>query len=62
MRDEYRSFWNQTNILALEDFAPKMREGKAAEVEALSTKVGEEFAQGVSLDVEWFCDVWRKPN
>lgn len=61
MRDEYRTFWNQSNLLALEDFASKMEGDRAAEVEALLMRVGDEFAQGVSLDAEWFCDVWRKP-
>lgn len=61
MRDEYRTFWNQSNLLALEDLASKLDRVKATEIEALLMRVGDEFAQGVSLDAEWFCDVWRKP-
>jgi len=61
LTDEYRTFWNHSNLLAMEDFATKMKGEKSTEMKALMTTIGEEFAQGVSLDTEWFCYVGMKP-
>ena len=61
MTDHYRPFWNQSNLLALDDFASKIKGDQATEVEDLLKTVDKEFAQGVSLDAEWFCYVCRKP-
>ena len=59
--DEYRAFWNQSNLLALEDFGGKLEGNAANEVNDLMEQLGDEFASGTSVAAEFFCFVSRKP-
>ena len=60
IKDEFRPFWTQNNLLGLEDFAAKMRGAEADEVKGMIESLKGEFAEGTSVDAEFFCVVARK--
>ncbi len=61
VNDVYRPFWNQSNLMALEDFGTRMEGEEARETRRLMKVLGTEFASGASVDAEFFCLVGRRP-
>ena len=58
--DEYRSFWNQSNLLGVEDYGSKAVGEAAQEAKMMVERLGEEFSQGASVDAEFLCLVGMK--
>lgn len=60
MLDHYRPFWNQTHLMAYEEYCDRvMSTADSSErgvrgTEALKA-LSEEFRQGVSIDTDFFC-------
>ena len=63
MLDHYRPFWNQTHLMAFQEYCDRMMgaadtsEQGARGTEALDAlqALSEEFRQGVSIDSDFFC-------
>ena len=69
MQNRYRAFWNQTQLMACEEFLVKMEsDGKrelAAKAKTVVDRLGGEngeFRNGASVDTAFFCIVARKAS
>lgn len=64
MLDRYRPFWNQTHLMAYQEYQDRMMgtadslEQGVRGTEALEA-LSEEFRQGVSIDTDFFCIIGR---
>lgn len=60
--DRYRSIWNQNYLMGYEEYcAGREREHGVEESRRAIGALRDEFRCGVSLDVQFFCVVGRKP-
>ncbi|KAL2046662.1 hypothetical protein ABVK25_011634 [Lepraria finkii] len=61
MKDEFRPFWNQSNLLGVEDFGSQMEGEAAKEASRMIKTLGEEFSKGASVEAEFLCLVGVRP-
>lgn len=68
MRDEYRALWNQSNIMACQEFGAKKgvqvrndrEEEERKRLKKELKRLEEEFSLGASVQIEFFCVQARK--
>lgn len=61
MKDEFRPFWNQSNLLGVEEFGSQMEGEAAKEASRMIKTLGEEFSKGASVEAEFLCLVGVRP-